>query len=219
MEPIIATLTPEDSIENIWPIVEALATDPRWRVRRAVATQLTPIAYHLRSKKDFLEQSFLPMVEDLLVETVHAVRNRTAVEFRALVHIMGIEIIGKRFLPLCQQLFDTKSNYLTRMTALHFLYFCSTAYEKSCPTAFIVANFTPYFQEALKDQVPNVKSQAIRYIVDLIKNKDLKGVWDKAFVKANFITRLQALVKDETSDREIIFQGTEGIKAIELALK
>jgi hypothetical protein len=212
LEPILAVCPESIIVSQIWPILDALASDLRWRVRRAVATQITPLCHYLKENTPFLQTSVLPMIEGLLTENVHAVRNRTAVEFRSLIFILGLDTIGKHFLHLCRELFNPKANYLHRITALHFLYFSATAHKKACSPKYILENFSPFFIEALQDQVPNVRILAVRYLVDLLQT--VPGIWDKDYVNKHFLPHFQYMANDSGNDREVIYQGELALKAV-----
>lgn len=214
LEPIIATSSPDVIKTQIWPVVEQLATDTRWRVRRAAASQITSICYHLKTETEFLETNVVPLIGALLTENVHAVRNRIAVEFRAIVFYLGIQFVAKNFVEIVSELFDKDSNYLFRITALHFIYFTSIGYENSCPASFIATNFTPILLSALEDNVLNMKILATRYIIALIQT--VPGIWDKKFIQEKILPSFQSMSKG--TDRELILQSQNAIKAVE-ALK
>ena len=115
-------------------------------------------------------------------------------------------------MPWCRDLFNPKANYLHRITALHFIYFCCTAHDNSCPTQFIIDEFTPYFMEALQDQVPNVRILAIRYVMELLKGEN--PPWDLKTVENLFSPHFKAMAQDLNQDREIIYQGGEALKLL-----
>jgi len=204
LEPVAEALGATGVVTHVLPIMLSLSKDQRWRVRRAVVANLGTMARILGVKGKVYENRLIPLVRVALSEHVHAVRNRACVELRVMTYELGIALIMEKLFPITSELFDTKINYLYRLTALNFCLYTATAHENACPLSIIMESFMPLILAGATDTVPNVRILASRCLLAIMPRLDA------AYVQSTVLPTLRKLEKDD--DKEVALQASIALK-------
>jgi len=153
--------------QHIWPMLEELAKDEKWRVRKAFIAQIPQLARCCCGNEttpssegtDFFEKKIQPLMILGLSDHVYRIREETCQRIAEVIGYFG----KKNTLTMVASgldLIDQKSNCLQRMTCLHLI-------AQSAPVVdpkSIDSQMKQILLDACKNEVSNVRFTAARSI-------------------------------------------------------
>eukprot|EP00463_Aulacantha_scolymantha_P006419 TRINITY_DN806_c0_g1_i1.p1 TRINITY_DN806_c0_g1~~TRINITY_DN806_c0_g1_i1.p1 ORF type:complete len:488 (-),score=89.43 TRINITY_DN806_c0_g1_i1:333-1796(-) len=205
LEILSKAIGPNGLINGLLPSLIELSKDPKWRVRYAIVSKSSMLANDLGVK--IFEKKLQNLVTSSLTDHVFAIREECCLQIGQIVKLFGGKWAVEKFFPTAFAIYDKTANYLHRMTCL--LLITKVVEVGNCESEIIDKHLIPLIQNAVKDDVPNVRIAAAKTMDILIDS----GKLDKKVIKDKVIPGLQKLSDD--TDVDVIFFSRQALAKCE----
>mmetsp|Transcript_34544 Transcript_34544/g.83566 ORF Transcript_34544/g.83566 Transcript_34544/m.83566 type:complete len:595 (-) Transcript_34544:379-2163(-) len=191
-------------------VLQPLASDPKWRVRREYLRASTAFAVVISKGSTTDESGFDAKLTtnliDCLSDHICSIREEACIQLAALVENKGGEWGVKKLLPealksVSQTEMAEQSNYITRMTGLILVQNIS----KHLTADQIETNVLSFIETCLKDVVENVRFKAARAAAEVIPRVSRRAVRER------IIPALETVQKGE-QDTDILFYSEQALQ-------
>lgn len=184
--------------QKLIPSIKELGKDRQWRVRLAVLEAMPTLAKCLGV--DLFTKELSSLLTLWLTDSVHSMRDATALHIRRLCDVLGIAWFETNVVPQLKQLL-AHGNYLYRIATI--LCVGTLAESESVGPAFLDTHLVPMVIKMASDPVPNVRFNVAKTILTMHKACGRTAGFDD-----NLLPCLRRLVADEDPDVKFYAQKT-----------
>lgn len=195
----------EDYRHILEQYAEKWHTDPKWRVRFGVASNISTIARHYGATS-FNQSIFKTILVKNFVDTAFRIRSEACIQMKLLCDIFTVAYVEEEILPHVLASFDHTRNYLHRLVAFD----AAVQLKDTLDSDTFQVHFIPLILRGLQDEIVNVRISACTTItkltVQLLESDFLSSI----------ITSVNSLLADEDPDVKYFCQkAIESLQLVE----